>query len=105
MKQPTITRTDIYTATAAPALGLLLAMFTLHWNWFVTGVLVAVTGLVLNRLRRARANWAVRVGVLALLVGLLLWLWSGDGRWAVLGAFPLVFVFIRELAAVVDRRN
>ncbi|NHD15476.1 MULTISPECIES: hypothetical protein [Actinopolyspora] len=103
MKQPTITRADIYTATAPPAAGLLLAMFTLHWNWLVTGVLLAATGLVLNRLRRA--GWATRLGVLALLAGLLLWLWSGDGRWAVLGAFPLVFVFIRELAAVVDRRG
>ncbi|WP_019854232.1 hypothetical protein [Actinopolyspora mortivallis] len=105
MKQPTITRTDIYTATVGPALGTLLATLTLHWEWIPAGVFVALAGLVLIRLHRAAADWGNRAGVLALLAGLLLWLWLDDGRWAVLGAFPLVFVFIHRLAAAVERRR
>ncbi|SFE02011.1 hypothetical protein SAMN04487819_106286 [Actinopolyspora alba] len=105
MKKPTITRNDIYITAAGPAVGLLVAMFTLHWDWLFAGILISATGLVWLRLRRAAVDWSVRTGLLALLLGLLLWLWLDDARWAILGLFPLVFVFIRKLAATVDQHR
>ncbi|SDP93740.1 hypothetical protein SAMN04487905_11525 [Actinopolyspora xinjiangensis] len=105
MKKPAITRNDIYIAAAGPALGLLVAMFTLHWDWLLAGILIAAIALVWARLRHAGADWAARAGLFALLIGLLLWLWLDDARWAILGAFPLMFVFIRKLAAAIEQRR
>lgn len=106
MKQrPTITRTDIYVTTAGLAIGLFLAMFTGQWDWLITGALASVTLVVVDHLRRMGTDWTVRAAVVALTIGLLLWLWLGDGRWAVLGLFPLVFVVIRTLASTVEGRR
>ncbi|ASU78569.1 hypothetical protein CDG81_10075 [Actinopolyspora erythraea] len=105
MKKPVITRNDIYIAAAGPAAGLLVAMFTLHWDWLFAGILITAIALVWARLRRAGTDWSVRAGLFALLVGLLLWLWLDDARWAILGMFPLVFVFIRKLATAVEQRR